>query len=227
MDLERQPGRRGDLRSITAVLSEPYQRRVLSILRERSTPLTKRDLAVQLAARREDVPPSETSKRARRHAQRNLHHRHLPELEALDWIERRPDGIVVTERSSLDIDALPIPDLTAAVDPSWEALATLIAPARRRRVGRIVADRSAPLTLDELAAELSTADHAPAGEASDPDWFRAAIHHVDLPKLDGVDLIEYDPDEQVIGDATALAALVERLDGGDDRRGNVGPSVPI
>lgn len=190
---------------MASVLVEPRQRCVLALLLDSSGTLSVRDIAVQLAARSADTPPSEVPEADVREVATDLHHRCLPELETLELIERLPTGRVAAgERLTVDRGVAP-PALGGSEMPSWEAIAELFENPRRRRVASIVAERRRPIRLEELAGELSTRERSPstAGENGD-DTIHVSLHHVDLPRLDDVGLIDYDRSDRTV-DATVPA----------------------
>lgn len=88
------------LREILSILGHPRQRRILSLLQEWSHPITQRDLAVQLAARHGDKPPSEVTDEERQRIEIGLYHRDLPKLESTGLIDRQASLIVATEEVS-------------------------------------------------------------------------------------------------------------------------------
>lgn len=84
----------------------------------------------------------------------------------------------------------------------------LLAAAERRAVLAVVAERSGPFKLDEIAAAVAARDHAagardgpaetpmtgdatPSGVASQD--LRIGLHHCHLPKLDAAGVVDYDP----------------------------------
>lgn len=72
-------------------------------------------------------------------------------------------------------------------DGSWHALMQNV---RRRTALRALADRDAPLSLSELADDVVDRRE----EADDSAAVRTALHHVHLPKLAEVGIVEYDPE---------------------------------
>jgi hypothetical protein len=75
----------------------------------------------------------------------------------------------------------------------------LLASDRRRLVLDVLSERSDPVTLDELAAELATKESTL--DASDEESVRRvkiSLHHVHLPKMSDFGLLEYDADSHRI-----------------------------
>lgn len=70
---------------------------------------------------------------------------------------------------------------------------------RRRRVLEVLADRSGPIRLREMA--VAVADRETGGDADDPETVSAvatALHHIHLPKLDELGVLAYDLDDNRI-----------------------------
>ncbi|WP_435346376.1 DUF7344 domain-containing protein [Haloarchaeobius sp. HRN-SO-5] len=89
-----------------------------------------------------------------------------------------------------------------------EALA-LLADQRRRAVIRTVVDRADPVTLDSLAETL--AEEEPA-LVSDEDALRIDLHHTHLPRLDGAEWLQYDPETRRVEPASDVESLAGSLE---------------
>lgn len=199
---------------LSSVLAEPRQRQILSILLKQSRPLTDRDLAVQLAGREAEKPRSNLSEEEIQDLLVDLHHRYLPELRAIEWIDRRPEGIVLTEQFPLEDMEAALPSFQEA-DLRWEMLAPLLARPRRQQIVSLLVSRNHPLALEELAVEL--AEHGQTFWSTTADSaLSGVLHHVDLPRLDEAGLIEYDPDAKTITRKRDLTVIVDWI---DDRGG--------
>ncbi|MFB6256650.1 MAG: hypothetical protein ABEH58_08015 [Haloplanus sp.] len=189
-------GRAGLERS--AVVADPRQRRILSILG--SQPTTTDELVRRLASAEHDADS--------RSIRLDLRNRCLPSLEAVGWIDRLPDGIRLDHPlSSVDISTPPlgVPD-----DPAWPVVSALLARPSRRVILLVIADHDGRLSLADLAAELRSRDDVvqPADDRRLP----VALHHVDLPKLAAIGVIEYDPDARTVTRTPRLAACLDRLE---------------
>lgn len=212
-DLQPLPGDDDHLEQ-SSILAEPRQRRVLSILLERSHPMTERDLSVQVTARETGTDPADISEDAHQSVHVDLHHQCLPKLESGGWIERDHAGITAAEPLSVgDEDSSP-PTLQDPDHSSWAAVGALLARPQRQDLVSIVAGRRDQLTLAELATALTERSYAswPAEQCDDEPTLLSTLHHVDLPKLAEVGLIAYDPDEKTITGTRTLEALVNRTD---------------
>jgi hypothetical protein len=187
----------------SSILGAPRQRRILSILWDRDRPTTVDALRVRL--------DSDAADADRRELRADLHHRCLPKLEAAGWIERRPRGYVLADPLPLETERLSLPDLGDPDHPSWDAASVLLARPRRQDVLSVVAGRSGRLTVSELAAELRDRERSPVGDGRDRS-LPTELHHVDLPVLDDVGLVEYDPDGRTVAPAPRLPTCIDRLD---------------
>lgn len=198
-----------DTRLRSSILADPCQRRILVALLEHSRPMTDRDLAVRLAARDEDTSLSNVTEAAVEGRLVDLHHRKLPKLEAIGWIDRRPDGIVTTERIPFEG---PEPSLPPFRDRQrqWEVLTALLARPYRQFIVVTLARTERPMTLDGLADELAV--HDPSTVGGDDRASPRVLHHVDLPRLDETGLIEYVPDAHTIARDPDLAALADWIE---------------
>lgn len=66
----------------------------------------------------------------------------------------------------------------------------LVRDERRRRIVRVLLDRGTPIELSELATAVGTR----AENAGVADDVSISLHHVHLPLLDDVGVVDYDPD---------------------------------
>ena len=210
MDSESEPPR-GEASALEAasILGDPRQRWLLATLLKRSRPVTARDLAVQLAARETGTSPSALTRAELRPARVALRHRCLPQLESVGWIDRTPSGIVASDPSPTDLDGLVLPELRDHDHPSWDAISVLLARPRRLDVVSILADRGTPLAVTDLVAELRSRYRRRNWPSDDATLF-TALHHLDLPKLASVDLLEYDADEGLVAPTPRLSTFAER-----------------
>lgn len=168
-----------------------------------SRPVTVDELCHQLAAMdRDDADAGGSSLESIR---TELHHHCLPSLEAVGWLERRPDGLHLDE--PLFDGSLPfsLPALRRPDDPIWELVSALLARPYRARLLVAVAKHDGYLTVEELAATLQ-------GQDVDERTLRLALHHVDLPKLAAVGSVEYDRDGRAAAPTDRLSTALDRLE---------------
>jgi len=100
---------------------------------------------------------------------------------------------------------------------------------RRRRVLAMLADRDEAKSLARLATDVLAAERDQPPEAISPEarrQCRVALHHVHLPKLAALGVLDYrpdgDPPVQVV-DAAGIRALLDGTDT-DSRTGRTTPS---
>jgi hypothetical protein len=191
----------------SAILADPRQRRILSILASRARPTTVDDLGRRLAAteRGDEAVVDDADRRSIR---LDLRNRCLPSLEAVGWIDRRSDGIRLDDPLSA-VDLSP-PSLQAPDDPAWPVVSALLARPSRRAILSVVVDHDGRLSLADLAAELRV--RADVIRPDDDRRLPIALHHVDLPKLAAIGVVEYDPDARTVAPTPRLAACLDRLD---------------
>jgi len=81
------------------LLSDPHVRHLLGYLRDADGPVALETAATHVAARITDTPPEEVPDDVRNRIQTFLHHGHLPELAADDFIEYDTEtNTIVLER---------------------------------------------------------------------------------------------------------------------------------
>jgi ribosomal protein S19E (S16A) len=190
-----------------SILADRRYRRLLAVL-ARSGPTTVADLRRRLAV----ADGGDDSPADRRSIRRDLRHRCLPSLEAVGWIERRPDGIGLDEPLFETVGFTP-PPLRTPDDPAWDVVSALLARPHRRTLLSVVDEHDDAVGVGELAAELRTgADVARATRADDGRQVAIVLHHVDLPKLADIGVVTYDPAERVVGPTGRLSRCLDRLD---------------
>lgn len=215
----------GSLEAVSA-LGDPRQRRILSVLQDRASPMTVRDLAVRLAAEEAGTAVTDVTEEDHRPIRVDLHHRCLPKLEALGWIDRRPEGVVAVGGPSLAVERGSLLEGRDAdkpdgrpddARPAPEAIDALLARPRRRELVSILAEYDRRLSLAELATELAEhrRDSRTRERDEDETSVRCTLHHVDLPRLAEAGLIEYDHDERTITPTRRLRTLADRTDRGE------------
>jgi len=95
-------------------------------------------------------------------------------------------------------DVLNVMERGSVGDEVFEALAE----EQRRRTLRCLSDRQEQITLSELAVEVARSEsdepHVDCVPTDAVERIEIALHHVHLPKLEGVGLVAYDPDRHVV-----------------------------
>lgn len=199
-----------DTQLLSTILSDVRQRRILSLLAEQSSTLTQRDLAVQLAARELERPPSQVPESERKSCEIALHHQKLPKLAAAGLIERTSAGISLVPWFPIDLEAygVSVPPADAPEDPGWDLLAAVLKRPYRQHVVSMVAEATDPISLDTLASTLAEHDQFQLDAAGpEQDRFSLWLHHVDLPKLDALGVLEYDYQAQTVTPSQSLTPV--------------------
>lgn len=207
----------------SAILADARQRRLLALLAEATDPRSVHDLAIEIVAAETGNAPSSVPPKESEPIELHLHHCYLPMLEEAGWVERRPEGVVGTDRLRTAEAGIELPDVEGT-DVPWETVAALVARPRRQELVSIIAAHRLPFTLDELQTALHARDDlSEAGEHSGRAPVRARLHHVDLPRLDEVGLIEYDVREKAVTGKPGLPSVVDwregQLENGDESPG--------
>lgn len=192
---------------LTPILERLTDRRraILACLLD-DAPLRVPTLAERLAA--DDAAASAPDPEAVDRVAANLHHVHLPALEAVGLIDRdRAAGTVAPSDHLLYDD----PDFRSflAADDGLDDLVECLADDCRRAVLKVLDEREEPITRDDLARAAAPPLSARAEE------LRVDLHHVHLPKLDAMGLLEYDASTAIVEPAGAgtTVELLERLTG--------------
>jgi DNA-binding transcriptional ArsR family regulator len=200
-------GRRNEFER-SQIVGDLRQRRILSILLGRSRPIAVERLAARLVSEADGPAASADDRRS---VALDLHHRCLPKLEAVGWIDRRPEGIVVDEPLRLGAESFSPPDLREPEHPDWDAVAVLLGDPRREAIASLVVDRRRHVAVDDLAAELRAAAPTSRGTLpADDRTLRIALHQVDLPQLATVGLVDYDRDGGTVARTDRLLGFAER-----------------
>jgi hypothetical protein len=192
-----------------SILAAPRQRRLLSILHTESRPVSVAELSRRLAAA-ERGDASVVTEADRRSIRRDLRHRSLPSLEAVGWIDRRPDGISLDE-PLFEAAPISLAELGAPDDPAWEVVSAILARPYRRDVLTVVADHDGRLTVEELADELRSRDDVAWAAPDEDGTLPITLHHADLPKLAATGVLEYDRDARTVGSTRRLRPCLDRL----------------
>lgn len=98
------------------------------------------------------------------------------------------------------------PAFASAVEPDAgvDAMLDVLGNRHRRRVLSALVGCNGPVALTDLAAE--------AGDgAAAPQHVRTTLHHVHLPKLDDIGLVEYDAVTRTAEGTARLRSVADRL----------------
>jgi len=204
------PGPDGGGRELASVLGDLRQRWVLSILLDRSRPISVTELGRQLVASEDGVLPSDLSESDIQSVVVDLEHRCLPRLEAMGLIERGHEGVVAVQPLPVET-ALSLPAFDEPEDPDWKPVSVLVARPIRQDVVSLLAGQDQRLTVDDLATELQIqTQHDQAAYPRNIQQLQTRFHHVTLPKLAAVDLVAYDPANHTTGRTERTVAIARR-----------------
>lgn len=86
----------------------------------------------------------------------------------------------------------------------------LLSNDRRRLVAQLLSDRSEPVALEELAAEVASCDGSRSADGSDV--LTVELHHCHLPALADAGLVRYDRDTNRLTPLPALSRFTDAFD---------------
>lgn len=167
------------------------RREILSALLTWGAVLTEEQLAAYLAATTQGTPPPDST--ATETVQAELTHVHLPALEAAGLVTwKREDGTVRTT-NRLAFEDPRFERLLELQTDGLDGVLSALAHEYRRIVLTVLEGEEPSMSRAELAREILRR----APEATDPDpatveEVTTSLHHVHLPTLDDMDLLEYD-----------------------------------
>lgn len=187
---------------LLAAAAVPRRRVILATLRDRGK-LPVSDLATRVVAREEGISTNEVSGARRDQVLTTLHHKHVPALADTGLVVYEHDeeeplvGPVIWLADDPTFDAIEAAFATGRTD---EVVGTLLADSVRELIVSLLRERGGSLTIDDLARALAAVertDGCPPSEGAVASAV-ASLHHVHLPKLDDVGIVEYDADGRVV-----------------------------
>lgn len=162
-----------------------------------STESSLEELAERVVAERRDVEPAAVPSDARESALVSLYHNHLQQLSEADLVDLDQSGDIATVTLASSVDEARIRELIDAGAGCWETLGILLGDPRRERVASLLASADdAALPLGDLARAIAALERGEAGAPPETavESTRVSLHHVHLPKLSNVGVVEYDPE---------------------------------
>jgi hypothetical protein len=163
---------------------------VLEVLRDRSRPITERELAARLAR---DPAEDRTAQRLRC----RLHHVDLPKLAAaglLEW-NRTAGTVEPTDHPAPHDDRLG----GTTRDPDQLEPAVKTGASERRRTTLALLERqNGSKDSVVLASEVAICEHGGDVSSALVEAVDVALHHVHLPALEHRGVLEYDSDAGVV-----------------------------
>ncbi len=185
-------------------LSEPRRVAILTELATADGELAIDVLARRIAATERGKSPDEISDREQRLVRVSLRHNHLPKLAAHSVVECHPDGTDVSLTPEVSISRIrQFVDRFRSV-PSARALRTLSQP-RRRLVVQLLSEHGTPMSVDELArliASAETAANPGSLSAHAYDRVRISLLHSHLPALSSANIVAYEQESGTVDEPT-------------------------
>jgi DNA-binding transcriptional ArsR family regulator len=181
------------------------RRLVLSVLQDRTSPVSERELATQLVAIEGEKSPVDVTREEVATIHADLVHAQLPRLEAASLVARDTDEGTVTTTDHPALDDPHFQEIVETDADGWDAVVANLARPQRRTILAVLEDRDGslddrdePMAVADLAAAVrgrETGDESPADASTD---VLASLHHVHLPKLERAGLLAYDADEGTV-----------------------------
>lgn len=180
------------------------RRRTVAVLLERLEPVTERDLATRLVARRTGRSTDAATAQQRRRTRLDLRHGAVPALVDAGVVDRSPAGLVLrnTEWIQFQETPLSVPRLSDPDHPAWEPLEPVLFRPLRERLLCVLGD-TGPMSLPVLAGALMEDDGCSFRDGSFG-AVRSRLYHVDLPTLADRGLLEYDHESSRVTPSDAL-----------------------
>ncbi|WP_277540511.1 DUF7344 domain-containing protein [Haloarcula laminariae] len=184
--------RRVPVDDVLACITDRPRRVVLSVLRDRTAPISTDELATTTAATLAGKSLVDVTHEERDRVRLRLHHAHLPKLDEADLVEwdvdegavagaDHPAFGVESIRRMLDIDA-------DGADAALEAIQPV-----RRRVALSVIESAVDIDREALARRVASREQAmqsaPDSDAAD---VLASLSHTHLPLLERAGIVEVD-----------------------------------
>ncbi|KAB1186939.1 MULTISPECIES: hypothetical protein [Haloferax] len=183
--------------STIRVLESPVRRRILCVLLERRT-VAFRELTSALSRSSESVP-SDDDLDDQHALLASLHHTHVPKLERAELVSVHSEDDVLSLDLHPDIYRGPLTaHLLRSVDQEvWAAVAAVYRDNRRGAVLTLLAQSGPTQTMESLASRLVESsvrgiDRSVSGGRETKADVEITLHHVHLPVLANVGLVDYD-----------------------------------
>lgn len=202
--------------------ADPRRRAALMALRTQGD-LPLSDLATLVAAREKAIAPSEVTSSQRDTVLTTLHHNHVPKLTETGLVVCERDGaepvvrptMLVREGTAVDVFETAFSD-----GLSGEAITTLLEDPIREYVVLLLRESDSPFALADLAREVAAMGSADDQVASEEavSSTTVSLHHIHLPKLADVGLVEYDAADRLVELGyipSAYDTVIDRESGGN------------
>lgn len=182
-------------RGLYGALADVRRRTVLTVLRERDTPIAESQLARVLAAREASDTPAAITTADHERVQLSLHHVHLPHLEAVGLVERTDDDHLDCTQHSF-WNTSPVRTVLTRDDIAPDVMTVtfdVLADERRRAILTLLKVKQ-ELSMGEIATAL--AEIRLSGQEL-PSLAIELLHH-HLPKLADAGVVDVDWSESCV-----------------------------
>jgi DNA-binding transcriptional ArsR family regulator len=195
---------RDGINTLFACLANSDRRQLLGVLYDQAPhSLTRRDLASHLV--HHGTPRNQESNGTVQQALVNLHHTHLPKLEAAGLLDQdmNQGTVTITDHTAFQDTGI-VDVISAEANAESESLDSLfgaLADARRRTILDSLSHQFHPIHTETLAREISAKEQGICESEVPKEEVKqvlGSLNHVHLPKLYNAGLIGYDADEQKV-----------------------------
>lgn len=192
--------------NVFTALSDSTRRRLLGILYDRAPDsLTRRDLATTLVSEHPENPNDAQTAGAVEQMRIELHHVHLPHLEAVGLVDYSTDNgtLNITDHPAFE-DAGIVKVISGAASADTDSLDTLfemLANPRRRTILDALSHQLGPIHTETLAREVGAKEQGTAEAALSPEGVHdilVSLHHAHLPALASAGLIQHDSNNRTV-----------------------------
>lgn len=199
--------REGDsLDAIFDALANRHRRRLLGVVYARAPATSTRDeLARRLASGEHEKPPAQVTESERQQALIDLHHIHLPKLDAVGLVDQDTDAETVSLASHPAFEDAGvqriIEERARADQQELDSLFQALANSLRRTILDVLSHQYQQIKTETLVREVIASEEQFSEsevDAAETEARVATLCHTHLPLLDEAGLIEYDPDEQMV-----------------------------
>lgn len=198
MSAVQNAGRKLSHNELLDCLTDRRRRQILRLLEDQSGSLTERELAERLVVAGGAESIEDVSDATIEGVRIRLRHVHLPKLDdagLLSWSERK--GTVDTAGHPI-YDDPEFQRLLDMEDDDWDDVVGSMIDDRLRRVLAVLEASDDGMRRDELAHRVAAREADGGLWGDDVEAVRTELHHVQLPKLQGAGLVEYDVDDGTI-----------------------------
>lgn len=175
-------------------VADPTRRETLSLLFDRTEPVSTGELATAVTATVTGTPRADVSADDREPIHVGLVHNHLPKLDAAELVAYDADADAVATTDNPVLEDHRLQQMIAVEADDWDRVLAAIAP-RRRRVALTVLEGIDGLERAELARRVIARENdtvpsaVPGAETEDA---AERFHHVHLPALREAGLVDCD-----------------------------------